>query len=78
MPAPGPTATTCLDDTRERFEALLGEMETDHNRDHFDRRAPLERLRDLYPSEKAAYESYLVRSCVSEFSGFLQIGRAHV
>jgi magnesium-protoporphyrin IX monomethyl ester (oxidative) cyclase len=64
-------AATCLDDTRERFEALLGEMETDHNRDHFDRRAPLERLRDLDPSEKAAYESYLVRSCVSEFSGFL-------
>ncbi len=62
---------TCLEGTRERFEALLAEMETDHNRDHFDRRAPLERQRSLGPREKAAYESYLVRSCVSEFSGFL-------
>jgi magnesium-protoporphyrin IX monomethyl ester (oxidative) cyclase len=50
---------------------MLGEMRADYNRDHFDRQAPLERLRDLNPEEKEAYESYLVRSCVSEFSGFL-------
>jgi magnesium-protoporphyrin IX monomethyl ester (oxidative) cyclase len=50
---------------------MLQEMETDYNRDHFDRKAPLDRLRDLDPEQKAAYESYLVRSCVSEFSGFL-------
>ncbi len=53
------------------FEALLAEMEADHNREHFDRKVPLDRLRNLDPGQKAAYESYLVRSCVSEFSGFL-------
>ncbi|MEB3354324.1 MAG: magnesium-protoporphyrin IX monomethyl ester (oxidative) cyclase [Cyanobacteriota bacterium] len=56
---------------RQVFEAMLGEMQADYNRDHFDRKAPLDRLRDLSPEEKEAYESYLVRSCVSEFSGFL-------
>ncbi|MCT0226090.1 magnesium-protoporphyrin IX monomethyl ester (oxidative) cyclase [Synechococcus sp. CS-1328] len=53
------------------FEAMLGEMEADYNREHFDRKAPLNRLGHLSAAEKEAYESYLVRSCVSEFSGFL-------
>ena len=64
-------ARTDLDRQRPAFEAMLGEMEADYNRDHFDRKAPLNRLRDLSPEQKEAYESYLVRSCVSEFSGFL-------
>ena len=64
-------ARTDLEGQRQAFEAMLGEMEADYNREHFDRRAPLARLADLTPEEKAAYESYLVRSCVSEFSGFL-------
>ena len=64
-------ARTDLAGQRPAFEAMLQEMETDYNRDHFDRKAPLDRLRDLDPEQKAAYESYLVRSCVSEFSGFL-------
>jgi magnesium-protoporphyrin IX monomethyl ester (oxidative) cyclase len=64
-------ARTDLDAERPAFEAMLGEMEADYNRDHFDRKAPLDRLRDLAPDQKEAYESYLVRSCVSEFSGFL-------
>ena len=64
-------ARTCLDLERPAFEAMLGEMEADYNRDHFDRQAPLGRLQALSPEEKQAYESYLVRSCVSEFSGFL-------
>jgi len=64
-------ARTDLQEQRPAFEAMLQEMETDYNRDHFDRKAPLDRLRDLNPEQKAAYESYLVRSCVSEFSGFL-------
>jgi magnesium-protoporphyrin IX monomethyl ester (oxidative) cyclase len=64
-------ARTDLQEQRPAFEAMLQEMETDYNRDHFDRKAPLDRLRDLDPEQKAAYESYLVRSCVSEFSGFL-------
>jgi magnesium-protoporphyrin IX monomethyl ester (oxidative) cyclase len=64
-------ARTDLADQRPAFEAMLQEMETDYNREHFDRKAPLDRLRDLDPEQKAAYESYLVRSCVSEFSGFL-------
>jgi magnesium-protoporphyrin IX monomethyl ester (oxidative) cyclase len=64
-------ARTDVDEQRQNFEAMLGEMETDYNRNHFDRRAPLDRLRDLSPDQKTAYESYLVRSCVSEFSGFL-------
>ena len=64
-------ARTDLEGQRPAFEAMLQEMETDYNRDHFDRKAPLDRLRDLNPIQKAAYESYLVRSCVSEFSGFL-------
>ena len=50
---------------------MLAEMEADYNRDHFDRKVALDRLRALSPDQKAAYESYLVRSCVSEFSGFL-------
>ncbi len=64
-------ARTDLNQERPAFNAMLGEMEADYNRDHFDRKAPLNRLKDLSPDQKAAYESYLVRSCVSEFSGFL-------
>lgn len=64
-------ARTDLNQERPAFNAMLGEMEADYNRDHFDRKAPLHRLKDLSPDQKAAYESYLVRSCVSEFSGFL-------
>ena len=64
-------AKTDLVGHRAAFEAMLNEMEADYNRDHFDRKAPLDRLRALNPDEKVAYESYLVRSCVSEFSGFL-------
>ncbi|CAI8172762.1 MAG: magnesium-protoporphyrin IX monomethyl ester (oxidative) cyclase [Prochlorococcus sp.] len=64
-------ARTSLDEQRPAFEAMLGEMEADYNRNHFDRKAPLDRLGSLKPEEKVAYESYLVRSCVSEFSGFL-------
>ncbi len=64
-------ARTDLERQRPAFEAMLAEMEADYNRQHFDRKAPLDRLRDLGPEEKQAYESYLVRSCVSEFSGFL-------
>ena len=64
-------ARTDLEQQRPAFEAMLAEMEADHNREHFDRKAPLDRLRALSPEAKTAYESYLVRSCVSEFSGFL-------
>ncbi|MFM7676162.1 MAG: magnesium-protoporphyrin IX monomethyl ester (oxidative) cyclase [Synechococcus sp.] len=64
-------ARTDLQRERIAFEAMLQEMETDYNRDPFDRKAPLGRLKALSPEEKEAYESYLVRSCVSEFSGFL-------
>lgn len=64
-------ARTDLERQRPAFEAMLTEMETDYNRNHFDRRASLERLSSLSSDQKAAYESYLVRSCVSEFSGFL-------
>ena len=77
-------AKTDLEGQRAAFTAMLNEMEADYNRDHFDRKAPLDRLRDLNPEEKSAYESYLVRSCVSEFSGFLlfkelsrQLQKAH-
>ncbi len=62
---------TDLQGQRQAFEAMLAEMEADYNREHFDRRAPLARSADLTAEEKQAYESYLVRSCVSEFSGFL-------
>ena len=64
-------ARTDLEAERPAFEAMLNEMEADYNREHFDRKAPLDRLCDLAPEQKEAYESYLVRSCVSEFSGFL-------
>ena len=37
-------ARTDLEEQRSSFEAMLSEMEADYNRDHFDRRAPLERL----------------------------------
>ena len=64
-------ARTNLDKTRPEFEALVKEMEADYNRTHFDRKASLDRLEELTTDEKTVYESYLVRSCVSEFSGFL-------
>jgi magnesium-protoporphyrin IX monomethyl ester (oxidative) cyclase len=64
-------ARTDLQAQRPAFEAMLLEMEADYNRHHFDRTASLDRMRALDPDQKAAYESYLVRSCVSEFSGFL-------
>jgi magnesium-protoporphyrin IX monomethyl ester (oxidative) cyclase len=64
-------ARTDLEGQRPAFEAMLSEMEADYNRHHFNRQAPLACLRSLDPQQKAAYESYLVRSCVSEFSGFL-------
>ena len=64
-------AQTSLEAQRPAFDAMLSEMEADYNRDHFDRKAPLGRLKALSAAEKEAYESYLVRSCVSEFSGFL-------
>ena len=64
-------ARTDLGQQRPTFEALLAEMEADYNRDHFDRKVPMGRMCNLNPTEKEAYESYLVRSCVSEFSGFL-------
>jgi magnesium-protoporphyrin IX monomethyl ester (oxidative) cyclase len=67
----GKAARTDLNPQREAFEALLREMEEDYNRNHFDRRASLQRLQGLTRKEREAYESYLVRSCVSEFSGFL-------
>jgi magnesium-protoporphyrin IX monomethyl ester (oxidative) cyclase len=67
----GKAARTEIEGQKAAFEAMLGEMEADYNRQHFDRKAPLDRLRALGPEEKSAYESYLVRSCVSEFSGFL-------
>lgn len=38
-------ARTPLEGQRAAFEAMLQEMETDYNRHHFDRKAPLERLR---------------------------------
>lgn len=46
-------------------------MERDCNRDPFDRRASLKRLASLTAEERQARGSDLVRSCVSEFSGFL-------
>lgn len=64
-------AQTDLTGQHLAFEAMLGEMEADYNREHFDCRAPLARLKDLSKVEREAYISYLVRSCVSEFSGFL-------
>jgi len=64
-------ARTNIEQTRPLFEALKNEMEADYNRNHFDRKASLIRLGSLSPEEKQVFESYLVRSCVSEFSGFL-------
>ena len=62
---------TNTEETHLLFEAMTKEMEADYNRDHFDRKTSLDRLHSLAPEEKIVYESYLVRSCVSEFSGFL-------
>ena len=50
-------ARTDLEQQRPAFEAMLHEMETDYNRDHFDRKAPLARLASLTPDQKSAYES---------------------
>jgi len=64
-------ARTNIKETRLLIEAMTKEMEADYNRDHFDRKVSLARLESLSLEEKIIYESYLVRSCVSEFSGFL-------
>ncbi|NCU92484.1 MAG: magnesium-protoporphyrin IX monomethyl ester (oxidative) cyclase, partial [Synechococcaceae bacterium WB7_1B_046] len=45
-------ARTNLKPKQRYFEAMLQEMAADHNRDHFDRRAPLQRLQALDPIEK--------------------------
>jgi magnesium-protoporphyrin IX monomethyl ester (oxidative) cyclase len=50
----GKAARTDIEGQRAEFDAMLGEMEADYNRDHFDRRAPLDRLRALAPQEKGA------------------------
>jgi magnesium-protoporphyrin IX monomethyl ester (oxidative) cyclase len=77
-------ARTNMERQQPCFQAVLAEMEADYNREHFDRQALLHRQQRLGPAEKMAYESYLVRSCVSEFSGFLlfkelarQLQKAH-
>ena len=64
-------AKTDLEIARKDFEAMFKEMEADYNLKHFDRKASLERLNDLSPEDKAIYESYLVRSVVSEFWVFI-------
>ena len=64
-------AKTDLEIARQDFDAMFKEMESDYNLKHFDRKASLDRLNELSPNDKAVYESYLVRSVVSEFSGFL-------
>ncbi len=64
-------ARTNLSQQKQAFDAVMAEMEADYNRCHFDRKVPLQRVKSLSPEQKTAYESYLVRSCVSEFSGFL-------
>ena len=64
-------AKTDLAAVQEEFRATFKEMETDYNLTHFDRNASLDRLQELSPEDKSIYESYLVRSVVSEFSGFL-------
>jgi magnesium-protoporphyrin IX monomethyl ester (oxidative) cyclase len=64
-------AKTELTDAREEFEAMLSEMKADYNCTHFDRKASLDRLQELPQKAKETYESYLVRSVISEFSGFL-------
>lgn len=40
-------ARTPIEGQRAEFEAMLGEMKADYNREHFDRKAPLGRLKDL-------------------------------
>ena len=62
---------TDIDKAKDEFEAMYNEMAADYNRTHFDRKASLDRLQDLTFEQKSVYESYLVRSVVSEFSGFL-------
>lgn len=64
-------AKTDLEIARRDFQAMFNEMEADYNLKHFDRKASLARLNELSPKDKSVYESYLVRSVVSEFSGFL-------
>ena len=64
-------AQTDLEIARRDFQAMFNEMQADYNLKHFDRKASLERLNELSEEDKSVYESYLVRSVVSEFSGFL-------
>jgi magnesium-protoporphyrin IX monomethyl ester (oxidative) cyclase len=64
-------ARTNIEGTRLQIDAMTKEMEADYNCNHFDRKVSLTRLKSLSSEEKVIYESYLVRSCVSEFSGFL-------
>lgn len=64
-------ARTNLSEQRQCFEAMPQEMERDDNSDHFDRKTNLGRLAQLTPKQREAYGSDLVRSCLSECSGFL-------
>jgi magnesium-protoporphyrin IX monomethyl ester (oxidative) cyclase len=54
------------------LEAMLAEMRTDYNRDHFVRDEEFKQSWEHIDGEaRQAFIDYLERSCVSEFSGFL-------
>ncbi|MEG3439483.1 magnesium-protoporphyrin IX monomethyl ester (oxidative) cyclase [Pannus brasiliensis CCIBt3594] len=54
------------------IQAMLAEMRTDYNRDHFTRNEAFANyIPNLNEKERQAFVDYLERSCISEFSGFL-------
>jgi len=66
------TAGFDLSSQTHEFEAVLREMKTDYNRDHFVRTEVFKQSWDqIEGDDRKAFLDYLERSCVSEFSGFL-------
>ncbi|MEB3273187.1 MAG: magnesium-protoporphyrin IX monomethyl ester (oxidative) cyclase [Prochlorothrix sp.] len=66
------TAEFDLSSQTQEFEAVLTEMRTDYNRDHFVRTDVFKQSWEhIQGEERQAFLDYLERSCVSEFSGFL-------
>lgn len=56
----------------EELKAMIAEMKTDYNRNHFVRDEDFEKTWDnIDETTRAAFVDFLERSCTSEFSGFI-------
>jgi magnesium-protoporphyrin IX monomethyl ester (oxidative) cyclase len=61
-----------ISEQEDQLKAMIKEMRTDYNRDHFIRDEEFKQSwEDIDPQTRSAFVDFLERSCTSEFSGFL-------